>query len=169
MPVEITRTDLTSAELRGAAKKARTVSAARRMLALAMVLEGASRTQAAEACGMTRQTLRDWVHRYNDEGLEGLYGRHKNSGRQSRLTPEQEAEFAEIVLRGPDPETDGIVRWRRVDLRDVIAERYGADYHFRSVGKILNRLGFSCKTSRPSHPMSDPEAQAAFKKTSHKR
>ena len=73
------------------------------MLALALVLEGASREEAARAAGMDRQTLRDWVHRYNDEGLAGLHDRHR-SGRKPRLTPEQEAELATAVEQGPDPD-----------------------------------------------------------------
>src|SRR4051794_25627793 len=85
-----------------------------RMLALALVLGGASRGGAARAAGMDRQTLGDWGHRYNGEGLAGLRDRPR-SGRKPRLTPEQEAELAAAVERGPDPERDGVVLWRRVD------------------------------------------------------
>ena len=77
--IEITRRDLTAGELRGAAGKSRDAKAARRMLALALVLEGVDRTRAAETCGMDRQTLRDWVHRYNAEGLAGLSDRCKGA------------------------------------------------------------------------------------------
>ena len=73
--IEITRLDLTSSDLRKAAGKIRDAKASRRMLALALVLEGVDRTRAAESCGMARQTLRDWVHRYNAEGLAGLSNR----------------------------------------------------------------------------------------------
>lgn len=86
------------------------------MLALALLLEGASRTEAAETCGMDRQSLRDWVHRYNAEGLAGLFDR-KGTGRPPLLSGEQKAEIAALVERGPDPKTDGVVRWRRVDLQ----------------------------------------------------
>src|SRR5918911_5535853 len=113
--VAITRTELTAADLRGAAARARDADAVRRMLALALVLEGRSRAEAAEACGMDRQTLRDWVRRYNAEGLAGLRDRRR-PGPRPRLTPEQEAELAAAVERGADPERDGVVRWRRVDL-----------------------------------------------------
>jgi transposase len=75
MAVVITRHDLTAAELRSWAARCRDSAAARRGLAIALVVEHRSRKQAAEACGMDRQTLRDWVHRYNDEGVEGLYNR----------------------------------------------------------------------------------------------
>src|ERR687889_1362890 len=98
--VAITRTELTAAGLRGAAARAKDADAVRRMLALALVLEGHSRAEAAEACGMDRQTLRDWVHRYNAEGLAGLSDRPR-SGRKPRLTPEQGAELAAVVERGP--------------------------------------------------------------------
>src|SRR5580658_1109345 len=86
-------------------------ASARRMLALALVLEGKSRTEAALSCGMDRQTLRDWVHRYNAEGLAGLTDR-PHPGRPGWLTADQEAEIAEVVEAGPDLETHGVVRWR---------------------------------------------------------
>ena len=98
-------------------------AAARRMLALALVLEGASREEAARHAGMDRQTLRDWVHRYNEEGLAGLHDRRR-PGPKPRLTPEQEAELAAEVERGPDPDRDGVVRWRRVDLQALIEARF---------------------------------------------
>ena len=63
--IAITRRDLTAANLRAAAAKSRDAQAARRMLAIALVLEGVDRKTAAETCGMDRQTLRDWVHRHN--------------------------------------------------------------------------------------------------------
>jgi transposase len=135
------------------------------MLALALVLEGASREEAARAAGMDRQTLRDWVHRYNDEGLAGLHDRHR-SGRKPRLTPEQEAELAAAVEQGPDPDRDGVVRWRRVDLKALIEARFAVRLHERSVGKVLRRLGFSRVSVRPRHPKADEAAQEAFKKAS---
>lgn len=125
--IKITRTDLDAAGLRRAAGRSRDAAAARRMLALALVLEGASRTQAAEAAGMDRQTLRDWVHRCNAEGLAGLSDRQGAVGPRRRLSPEQEAEVAEWVRRGPDLADHGVVRWRRADLaRDRGAVRGGA-------------------------------------------
>ncbi|WP_167767069.1 helix-turn-helix domain-containing protein, partial [Jannaschia formosa] len=96
MTVAITRDELDATGLRKAAARSRDARAARRMLALAMVLEGADRRTAAEACGMDRQTLRDWVHRYNDGGLEGLSDR-RGSGPPARLSPEQRAELVLIV------------------------------------------------------------------------
>jgi transposase len=128
------------------------------------VLEGRSREAAARAAGMDRQTLRDWVHRYNADGLAGLHDRRR-SGRRPRLTPEQLAELEKVVDDGPDPETDGVVRWRRVDLQALIKARFDVALHERSVGKLLHRLGFARLSVRPQHPSSEPEAQDAFKKT----
>ncbi len=162
-PVEITRTELSPAELRRVATRSRDADAARRMLALAQVLEGKSRKEAAESCGMDRQTLRDWVIRYNEVGLTGLADRMP-PGPAFRLTPEQMTELAEIVERGPDPTVDQVVRWRRVDLRRVIAERWGVQFHERTVGKLLHRLGFAKLSVRPKHPKTDPDAQAEWEK-----
>jgi len=98
---------------------------------------------------MDRQTLRDWVHRYNAEGLAGLRDRPR-SGRKPRLTAEQEAELVTAVERGPDPDRDGVVRWRRVDLRALIEARFAVRLHERSVGKVLRRLGFARLHSLPA-------------------
>jgi transposase len=90
--IAITRADLTASELRSAAAKSRDAQAARRMLAVALVLEGVDRKTAAETCGMDRQTLRDWVHRYNSEGLAGLSNR-RAAPRSRRLDVGQVAEL----------------------------------------------------------------------------
>jgi transposase len=135
------------------------------MLALALVLEGQTREAAARAGGMDRQTLCDWVHRYNEEGLAGLHDRRR-SGRRPRLTAEQMAELETVVERGPDPERDGVVRWRRVDLQALIKDRFEVELHERSVGKLLHRLGFVRMSVRPRHPLSDPQVQEMFKKAS---
>lgn len=166
--VGITRADFTAAELRRAAGKCRDAKAARRMLALALVLDGVDRTRAAESCGMDRQTLRDWVHRYNAEGLAGLSDRRKGV-RAPRLSPGQIADLVAWVEAGPDPEKDGVVRWRRQDLQGRIAAAFGVELHERTVGKYLAKLGYRRLSVRPQHPKSDPEAQAAFKKTSPHR
>ena len=170
--VGITRVDLAATELRRAAGKCRDAKAARRILALALVLAGVDRTRAAESCGMDRQTLRDWVHRYNAEGLAGLSDRRKGA-RAPRLAPGQMADLAAWVEAGPDPAPapvgDGVVRWRRQDLQSRIASAFGVEVHERTVGKYLAKLGYRRLSVRPQHPKSDPEAQAAFKKTSPRR
>src|SRR5712664_3911680 len=166
--VAITRVDLTAAKLRAAAGREKDGSAARRMLALAMVLDGADRKSAAETCGMDRQTLRDWVHRYNAEGLRGLYDL-KRPGARPKLTAEQIADLARLVEAGPDPACHGVVRWRRVDLRDELERRFGVVLHERSVGKMLAKLGYRRLSVRPRHPQTDEAAHEAFKKTSPRR
>ena len=168
MAVAVTRTDHSADELRRLAAKEKDAKASRRMLAIALVLEGADRTTAARSCGMDRQTLRDWVHRYNDEGIEGLSDRHR-PGRPGMLTADQKAELAGMVRAGPDPAADGVVRWRRIDLAAKIEERFGVVMHERTVGKHLAALGFRRLSVRPQHPKSDPQAQETFKKNSPRR
>lgn len=107
--VSITRTDLDAAGLRRAASRAFDGNAARRILALALVLGGRTRGEAAEQCGMDRQTLRDWVRRYNAEGLAGLSDRPP-PGAKARLTPDQDAEVVRLVREGPTPAVHGVVR-----------------------------------------------------------
>ncbi len=109
MAVAITRMELDGAGLRRAAAKSKDADAARRMLALALVLDGYNRADAAEQCGMDRQTLRDWVHRYNEFGLPGLADRVP-PGSKPRLSPEQEAEVAKWVRDGPTLSEHGVVR-----------------------------------------------------------
>jgi transposase len=165
MTVAITREGLDAGEPRREAGRCRDTRAARRMLALALVLEGASREAAARCAGMDRQTLRDWVHRHDAEGIEGLRDRRR-PGPRPRPTPGQEAELAAAVERGPDPDRDGVVRWRRVDLEALIEARFAVRLHERSVGKLLRRLGFARLSVRPKHPKADEAAQAAFEKAS---
>ena len=166
--ISITRLDLPAAELRAAAVKRRDAQAARRMLALALVLEGVDRKTAAQTCGMDRQTLRDWVHRYNAEGLIGL-SNHRGAPRPRRLDPGQVSELVAWLEAGPDPAVDGLVRWRRQDLRRRITDRFGVELHERTVGKYLAALGYRRLSVRPRHPKTDPEAQDAFKKASPRR
>ena len=163
--VEITRLDLSSAELRKLAKKEKNPLVVRRMLAIALVLDGSDRKSAAEACGMDRQTLRDWVHRYNGEGMAGL-GERRTSGHKSPLDAETRLAFAALVDQGPDPAVHGVVRWRRTDLQKELKLRFGIDVAERTVGGYLAQLGYRRLSVRPQHAEADPEAQEAFKKTS---
>jgi transposase len=162
--IAITRNDQSAAELRGTAARTHDGDAARRMLALAHVMDGRSRGEAAALCGMDRQTLRDWVHRYNAEGWAGLFDR-AHPGRPPRLTAEQEAEVARWVRQGPKLSEDGVVRWRLVDLARKIEKRFGVRLAERSVGTLLRRLRFRRLSVRPHHPRKDIAAQEAFKKT----
>ena len=113
---------------------------------------------------MDRQILRDWVIRYNTEGVAGLSD-CLSPGPKPRLSPEQEAIVAELVRKGPDPATAGVVRWRRVDLARVIKSRFNVTLAERSVGALLRRLGFRRFSVRPRHPKQDRAAQEAHKKT----
>ena len=161
--VKITRTDLDAKQLRATVVDTADVRQARRILGIAMVLDGHSRDLSAKAAGMDRQTLCDWIHRYNAEGVSGLLDRPR-PGRPARLTAEQMGELSGWVEQGPDLKDDGVVRWRCVDLRDKTAARFAIALHERSVGKLLDKLDFSSMSSRPLHPQSDLEAQETFKK-----
>jgi transposase len=165
MALAVTRTELSSDELRREARRARDSRQACRLLALAMVLEGASRTDAARAAGMDRQTLRDWVIRYNEEGVAGLLDRPR-PGRQPQLDAAQMAELAALVETGPQVEVHGVVRWRCVDLQGEIARRFEVAISERHVGRLLRKLEFTRLSVRPRHPQADEAAQQAFKKTS---
>jgi transposase len=169
MPATVTiRTDFSASELRRLAAVSKDANQSRRLLSLAAVLDGMSRADAARIGGMDRQTLRDWVHRFNASGPEGLID-NRTEGPKPRLSEEQLAQFAKIVEAGPDREKDGVVRWRRVDLKRVIAERFGVDFHSRYVGMLLKKLGFSHISARPRHPAQDERIVEGFKKTSRAR
>ena len=161
--MEVTRSDLTAQELRHEAGRARDGRVVRRLLAIALVLEDAARKTAAENCGMDRQTLRDWEHRYNAEGVAGLANR-RGGGARPRLTPEQQARFVTWVEEGPDPARDGVVRWRCCGLQARVEAEFGVNLHERTIGKHLAKHGFRRLSVRPEHPGSDPAAQQTFKK-----
>ena len=164
VPVGITRTDYTGEELRALSSRCTDGAQVRRILALAMVLEGRARTEAAELNGMDRQTLRDWVHRYNALGVAGLKSR-RPPGRAPALTEVQRAELLDLVITGPDPEVNGVVRWRCVDLRAEVARRFAVEVHENTIARWLHELGLTRLQPRPVHPQKDPEAEATFKKT----
>ena len=167
MPASVSlRRDFSAEELRRLAKRAKDANQGRRLLSLAAVLDRMNRADAARIGGMDRQTLRDWVHRFNKSGPDGLLDAW-SSGPKPRLSPCQKAELATLIETGPDREADGVVRWRRVDLKHVIKRRFGVDYHERYVGTLLKQLGFSHMSARPRHPGQDAEIIEAFKKTSY--
>jgi len=152
-------------ELRRLGREEASGRVASRMFAIANALEGMNRTDAATYAGMERQSLRDWVHRFNAEGVEGLKDR-PHQGRPRRMNKEIEKKLCERVDDGPDIKTDKLVRWRRIDLQDWLKTEHAINYHERSIGKILKRLGYSHVSVRPVHPENDPEALENFKKTS---
>jgi len=162
--IAITRLDYSASDLRKFAVETEDGDAVRRLLGIAMLLEGCSRGEAARINGMDRQTLCDWVHRYNAAGIAGL-ATGTRSGRPPALTDAQMAELKELVINGPDPEQDGVVRWRCVDLRTKIADHFSVTVHKRSVAKLLCRLNLTRLQPRPYHPKKDAMAQETFKKT----
>jgi transposase len=162
MTIGITR-ECDAAELRKLARRGRDGKVTSRLLAIAAALEGANRTVAARQAGMDRQTLRDWVHRFNAQGVSGLSNAPKGRPKR-RLTDAQEAEVRARVLAGHDPETGGLVRWRCVDIQTWIAETYAVKLHVRTVGSLLHKLKLSHVSVRPLHPKGDPEVQSALKK-----
>jgi transposase len=165
MTVLITRLELTPEDLRREAGRTKDAAAGRRMLAIALVLEGHRRGVAARQSAMDGQTLRDWAHRYNAEGIAGLFNRPHGGGPPRKLTAAQEAEIAAWISAGPDAERDGVVRWRLIDLGRRIVDEFNVPLHERSIGKLVHRLGFRHISVRPRHPQADASAQEAHKKT----
>jgi transposase len=163
--VAVTRTEHGAVALRGFAARSVDAAQARRLLAIAMTLEGVSRYEAARQTGMDRQTLRDWVHRYNEAGIDGLVSR-KSPGASPKLSAAQMGEFRELVIAGPAPERHKVMRWRCVDLREEVWRRFAVDVPERTIGKWLRKLGLTRLQPRPHHPKKDAAAQEAFKKTS---
>jgi transposase len=157
------RRDRTPEVLRKLAKAETNTRVARRLLAIANALSGMSRKEAAEAAGMDRQALRDWVIRYNARGPDGLYDCW-GDGRPPRLEPHEQAELMRIVLAGPDAEA-GLSAFTREDLVRICETRFGKSFHPASIGRLLRRLGLSRQKARPSHPQKDPAEAAAFKKS----
>ena len=135
-------------------------------VALEMVSEAAAAIRCLEE--QSAEALRDWVHRFNEAGPDGLLD-NWSKGPAPRLSAAQKEELAKNVETGPNREADGVVRWRRVDLQRVIKERFGVDYHERHVGTLLKRLGFSHVSARPRHPGQNAEIVEAYKKTSRRR
>jgi len=162
--IAITRAEHSATDLRLVASREKDGDVVRRLLALAMVLEGHSRTDAAQMNGMDRQTLRDWVHRYNADGVSGLISR-VGAGPTPVLSEAEMAELRALVLNGPDPESDEVVRWRCIDLRDKVAQQYGVYVHKRTVAKWLGKMNMTRLQPRPFHPKKNAAAQEAFKKT----
>jgi transposase len=158
------RMDYTAGEVRRFAKQAKDVAQARRLLAIAAVLDGASRAEAAKIGGMDRQTLRDWVIRFNDQGADGLIN-IPSPGVPPKLDATHRAFLARIVEEGPIPAVHGVVRWRACDLIMRLHEEFGISVSDDTIYRALKELGFSHVSARPKAYKQDPEAMEAFKKT----
>lgn len=159
------RDDIAPGELRRLARRESNGRVISRMLAIAHALEGVDRGRAARLAGMDRQTLRDWVIRFNAEGVEGLRDRPK-SGRRSWLDEGQQASLRALVLRGPEPERDGVSTWRAKDLCRIVEQRFGVTYSENGMLRLLHDLDLSWQKARPVHPEANLNAQARFKKNS---
>ena len=134
--IEITRDEHSASALRELAGRTRDGAVVRRLLGIALILEGHSREEAARVSGMDRQTLRDWAHRYNADGVAGLSSRC-SPGRPPTLSEAQMEELRSLVLAGPDLERNKVVRWRCVDLRAEIAARWSVTLTKGTVGRLL--------------------------------
>jgi transposase len=157
------RTDRDTAELRRLARRERDGRVSARLLALANALDGLPREEAARLAGTNGQTLGDWVHRYNAEGVEGLRDRPR-SGRPPRLGEGQQAALKALILRGPKLERDGCVAWRIRDLCALVEDRFGVRYGETGMLRLVKGLDLSRQKARPVHPEVDPRAQERFKK-----
>jgi transposase len=159
------RQDFTSAELRRLAARTKDVAQARRLLAIAAVLDGAPRAEAARTGGMDRQTLRDWVIRFNALGPDGLIS-ITSPGAPPKLNAGNRAFLARVVEEAPIPAVHGVVRWRACDLIALLHEEFGISVSDDTVYRTLKALGFAHLSARPRAYRQDAEAMAAFKKTS---
>ena len=158
------RTAFSSQKLRRLATRVRNAAQARRLLAIAAVLDGSGREEAAKIGGMDRQTLRDWVIRFNDQGPDGLINK-SSPGAPGKLSKEHKAFLARLVEEGPIPAIHGVVRWRACDLIMRLHEEFGISVSDDTVYRALRELGFSHVSARPKAYKQDPEAVEAFNKT----
>lgn len=159
------RSDYTSADLRRFARRCDEADQVRRLLAVALILDGGSRSEAAKVAGVTLQIVRDWVLRFNDGGPGGLATR-KAPGRSSILNDEQRARLAEIVEAGPIPAAHGVVRWRLADLAEWIWDEFGLSITRHTLGRELRAMGYRKLSARPRHRGQKSDDIAIFKKGS---
>lgn len=157
------RNDFDGAALRRLARASKSANQARRLLALAEIYDGGSRTAAARIGGVGLQTVRDWVVRFNARGPEGLLD-GKAPGNRSRLNDAQRRALVETVERGPIPAIHGVVRWRLIDLVQWLYEEFAVSLDETTVGRELKKLGYVKLTARPRHHARNEFAMEAFKK-----
>ncbi len=157
------RADFDGPELRRLAKQSKDAAQARRLLALAEISEGRSRTDAARIGGVTLQIVRDWVLRFNKHGPEGLIN-GKAPGNRPKLNEEQRQALAGMVESGPIPAIHGVVRWRRKDLARWLFEEFRIAVDETTVGRALRALGFAKLSARPRHYAQNELELAVFKK-----
>jgi transposase len=158
------RTDFDAFQLRAIARKAKDGPQARRLLALAAIYEGASRTEAARIGGVTLQIVRDWVLKFNAQGPEGLIDR-KPPGQPSRLTDRHRQHLVQMIEAGPIPAVHGVVRWRLVDLVQWLWEEHRILISKQTLSREVRALGYRKLSARPQHHARSEAAVSAFKKT----
>ncbi len=159
------RGDFGSAELRALAKTVTDAGQARRLLALAVIYGGGSRTEAARTGSVGLQIVRDWVMRFNASGPDGLIG-GKAPGNPSKLNDDQRQALVGIVERGPIPAIHGVVRWRLIDLMQWVWEEFGISLSEPTMSREMKALGYRKISARPRHHAQNEFVIEAFKKTS---
>ncbi len=159
------RTDYTASDLQALARRTKDAGQTRRLLALAVVLDGGSRSDAARVGGVGLQTIRDWVLQFNADGPAGLLT-GKPPGRSPRLKAEHRAALIQWIEDGPMPAVDGVVRWRLVDLAQRLFEEFKVEVGRLALGRALRAMGYRKLSARPRHHAQEPEAIEAFKKSS---
>jgi len=157
------RADYDAVQLRSLAKRSKDDDQTRRLLALAVVYDGGSRSEGAQAGGVGLQTFRDWVLRFNTAGPAGLLNA-KAPGQSPRLDAAQRRELAQRVEDGPIPASHGVVRWRLSDLVQWVYETYRTSLSEQTLGRYLRSMGYRKLSARPRHHAQSPEAVVAFKK-----
>jgi len=164
MPIGL-RTDFDARLARAAAKRSKDGPQARRLLALAAIYDGATRTQAAEIGGVTLQIVRDWVVKFNAQGPDGLIDR-KPPGQPSRLNNTHRAALIAIIESGPIPAVHGVVRWRIVDLCQWMFEEFRVTIAKQTLSRELRAMGYRKLSARPRHHAQADGAIEDFKKVS---
>jgi transposase len=164
MPVPL-RSDFDADGLRAIARRSKNGPQARRLLALAAIYDGATRTESARIGGVTLQVVRDWVVKFNAHGPEGLLNR-KPPGQPSRLTNAHRAALATQLDEGPIPAVHGVVRWRLVDLMQWLWEEFRLSISKQTLSREVRAMGYRKLSARPRHHQKSEAAVAAFKKIS---
>jgi transposase len=159
------RSDFTAATLREQARRTRDANQARRLLALAAIYDGGSRSDAARIGGVGLQIVRDWVVRFNAQGPDGLIDR-KAPGPSPRLNQGQRRALVAMVESGPTPAVHGVVRWRLADLAQRIWEEFRIAISSQTVSRELHALGYRKLSARPRHHAQAAGAVEDFKKRS---
>ncbi len=158
------RDDFSAGQLRALARQSRDADQTRRLLTLASVYEGGSRSTAAALGGVGLQTVRNWVLAFNAVGLDGLLN-GKAPGRTAILTSDQRCALVQVVQSGPIPAIHGVVRWRLTDLAQWVFDEFRLSISQQTLSRELRRLGYRKISARPRHHAQSVEAVAVFKKT----